>query len=163
VIVVSDTSILLNLCRIGCEDVLPQLYGDVIAPETVRLEFESAVVRYPRFGGLAFPGWVRIEMPSRPLSSFEPHAQLDRGESDAIALAAELQADLILIDELAGRAVAKRLGLRPTGTLGVLIDAKQCGLLAAIGPLLDDLREQANFFLSDARRLEALRLAGESP
>ena len=62
---------------------------------------------------------------------------LDPGESEALALALELETLAVLIDEAAGRAMAKRLGLLPIGVLGTLVKAKQRGLISAVGPLID--------------------------
>src|SRR5437667_376218 len=114
-IVVADTSVFLNLGRIRQELLLPALYGEVFAPPEVQREFLNAVERYPRFRDLIFPEWVRVRAPTQPLSDLAPWARLDPGESDAIALAAELRADLLLVDEDRGRRTARQLGLRTAG------------------------------------------------
>lgn len=74
--------------------------------------------------------------------------ELDDGEAEAIALALELKADRLLIDERLGRSVAQRYGIKITGLLGVLISAKMNGLLSAVKPILDNLIEQAGFRVS---------------
>jgi predicted nucleic acid-binding protein len=73
--------------------------------------------------------------------------KLDPGESEAIALALELGADL-LIDEAAGRAEAQRLGIRPIGVLAVLVRGKQLGRIDKVMPLVERLRNEYGFFLS---------------
>ncbi len=73
---------------------------------------------------------------------------LDVGEAEAIALASELGADLVLMDEREGRSAAIRLGLDVAGTVGVLLNAKKQGLLAEVRTSLDDLRETAGFYLN---------------
>jgi len=161
VIVVADTSVFLNLCCIQREDLLSRLYAEVFAPPKVRDEFVSAVEHYSRFQGLAFPSWVRLQEPSQPLSAVAPWARLDPGESAAIALAAELRADLILVDEARGRAVARRLGLRCAGILAVLLDAKAQRIIAAVTPLVDELQQLPRFWLSPETRAFVLRRAGE--
>jgi len=161
VIVVADTSVFLNLCCIQREDLLSRLYAEVFAPPKVRDEFVSAVQRYSRFQGLAFPSWVRLQEPSQPLSALAPWARLDPGESAAIALATELGADLVLVDEAKGRAVARRLGLRCAGILAVLLDAKAQRTIAAVAPLIDELQQRAQFWLSQKTKAFVLREAGE--
>jgi predicted nucleic acid-binding protein len=86
---------------------------------------------------------------------------LDRGEAEAIALAERLQADLLLMDERIGRRCARERSLRVVGLLGTLIVAKQRGLIAAVRPLVEQLRQQAGFYVSDTLLAEVLQRAGE--
>jgi predicted nucleic acid-binding protein len=86
---------------------------------------------------------------------------LDRGESETLALAIELKADLVLLDEKEGRHAAIRLGLRPLGALGLLLQAKHVGAIVEIRSLLDALREQAGFFLGESLYWQLLEQAGE--
>jgi predicted nucleic acid-binding protein len=95
-------------------------------------------------------------LPTRLLST-----GLDRGEAEAIALAVELPADWILLDETDGRSAASRAGLRVTGILGVLLRAKQRGEISLLKPELTALRTQARFFISTRLENEVLQMAGE--
>ena len=76
-------------------------------------------------------------------------------------MAVEVHADAILIDETAGRAVARQRGLLPVGVLGVLLRAKHRRLILAVVPLIDRLQEELGFFISPALRAEILKQAGE--
>lgn len=86
---------------------------------------------------------------------------LDAGEAVSIVLALELPTDFLLMDEKKGRTVAKSLGLPVTGLLGVLIRAKNEGVVAEIRPILEDLISTTGFRIHQNLYLEALRLAGE--
>jgi len=86
---------------------------------------------------------------------------LDRGEAETIALALDMSADVVLLDEQDGRRAAQRLGLRVVGVGGLLLDAKRRGETKALRSHLDALRQTAGFYLDDALYAHALALAGE--
>jgi predicted nucleic acid-binding protein len=86
---------------------------------------------------------------------------LDLGEAETIALALELDADLVLLDEKEGQHAAQRLGLRVLGVVGILLEAKANSNINAVRPLLDALRQTAGFYLSTPVYKHALSLAGE--
>lgn len=160
-IVVSDTSPLSALLRIGHVHLLPALYGKVVVPTAVQRELM----------GLLDWGYDPIEILSQPWLEVHtcPHnaqyehlcVELDEGESEAIVLATMLRADLLLIDERKGRTVAIQEGLNLTGILGVLLEAKQSGLIPAVKPLVIDLVRKANFRIDDHLFRKVLALASE--
>ncbi|QXD16313.1 DUF3368 domain-containing protein [Rhodocaloribacter litoris] len=86
---------------------------------------------------------------------------LGRGEAEAIALALERNADLVLLDEREGRRAARRLGLSVTGVLGLLVEAKAKGHVATLRPLVDALRQVAGFYVHDEVYRAVLRQVGE--
>jgi hypothetical protein len=86
---------------------------------------------------------------------------LDIGEAEAIALAIEMKADIVLLDEIEGRDVAAQLDLPVAGTLGILLAAKLKGEVPTIGPEIRLLRERGNFFISRRLEAEILAAAGE--
>ena len=92
----------------------------------------------------------------------ELEAELDPGEAEALALAEEIRAEAVLIDEAAGRRVASRLGLPVLGTLGILLRAKQWGICGELRPLLDELQGELHFHISAGLRNDILHQAGES-
>lgn len=160
-IVVSNTSPLTNLAAIDQFELLRILFGRVYVP--------SAVVAELTFGGVAWPGhaevkaapWVQVHTISNRQLADALRLDLDRGEAETIVSALELGADLVLLDEIAGRHAAQHLGLRVMGVAGLLLRAKAIGSVRAIRPLLDRLREQAGFYLSEAVYEQVVRLAGE--
>ncbi len=86
---------------------------------------------------------------------------MDAGEAEAIALAIEMQANLLLLDERRGRAIAKQLGLTVTGLLGILVVAKQQGHLVALKPVLHALITVAGFWIDERLYTWVLESVGE--
>ncbi len=129
--VVSDTGPLHYLVLIEQIDLLPRLFTTVVVPAVVCAELDH--VETPpvvRAWIAAPPPWISVQPDRTPFDSDSmPLADLDDGEQAAIALAATLKADLILMDDRAGVAAARALGFAVTGTLGVLDLAARCGLI----------------------------------
>jgi uncharacterized protein len=161
VIVVTDTSAVLNLCFLGQEALLAALFGRILAPPAVSAEFQRLVRTDARFTGLQLPVAVEIEAPARLLPSLAGAGRLHSGEIAALSLAVERSADAVLMDERAGRAAAAALGLRCAGVLGILVEGKSRGLIPAVAPLLDKLQHGAGFWISPALRRQVLSSAGE--
>jgi|SRR5882672_11895780 len=160
-IVVADTSVILNLCRVQHEHLLQQLFKRVLIPDEVAAEFARLTKIQKRFSGLVFPNWIEILPAPKTFPTEVIEAQLHIGESAAIALCLKQKADLLLIDELAGREVAAKLGLRTVGIIGILIDARNDNLIPNIKLLLERLEREASFWISRDLRLQVLQLAGE--
>ena len=152
-IVVSDTSPLTSLLQIGHEHVLVDLYGQVIIPEAVERELRHANSRLPPF--------LKV-VAARDRQKVERlEGEIDSGEAEAITLAMEIGADVLLIDEKRGRGVALREGVPVVGLLGVLIVAKKKGLINSLEQILDDLAATADFRLAPQLKSRALRETGE--
>jgi uncharacterized protein len=161
-VVVSDTSPLRALQHLGHLDWLHELFGHVFLPPAVAAELRCPPATY---ASIEVSGWPHLEVraPRNAARVTELQVELDPGEAEAIALAEELRADVVLIDELAGRDVAIRCGLTVVGTLGLLLEAKRLGLCPAVKPLLDRLQTELNFFVSARLRRAILQQAGEHP
>lgn len=143
-IVVSNTTPLNHLVLIGKEHILPSLFGTVVVPPAVveelsRKDTPERVIAWIR----ARPSWLAIRAPAH----VDPAIDLDRGESEAIALAEELHADRVLIDESKARKEAVRRGLKPAGTLAVLFEPHERGLLD-LRLTIAELRE-TSFYLDE--------------
>lgn len=162
-LVVADTSVLLNLCRVGHEHLLPALFREVQIPPAVHREFLQLSQTHPRFRGLALPEWVKTSPAVAVPREVADCPNLDAGETEALSLALQIQADALLIDEAAARLAAVRLRLPFIGIAGILLRAKAQGLIAAVRPVLDRLRSEAAFWLAPAFQVQVLRLAGEAP
>ncbi|NUQ38653.1 MAG: DUF3368 domain-containing protein [Caldilineales bacterium] len=160
-IVVSNTSPLTNLAAIGQFNLLRHLYGQVHIPEGVWAELNAEGRRWPGRDEVAAVGWVHRHTVGNQTLVMALQQDLDRGEAETIALALEMAADLTLMDEREGRHKAQRMGLNVAGTIGVLLDAKERGLLESMQPHLDGLRQTAGFFISEALYTHALEIAGE--
>ncbi|GBD51986.1 DUF3368 domain-containing protein [Microcystis aeruginosa NIES-298] len=160
-IVVSDTSALANLAIIDHLWLLESIYQTVIIPDVVARELTEA--SNPLIPAILQSGWIQPQ----PLTNSELANQLqqerglDAGEANAIALALELQADDLLIDERLGRQEALRLGLSIIGILGILLVAKQRSLIPQVQPVMDTLISQAGFRVSSQLYQRVLALAEE--
>jgi predicted nucleic acid-binding protein len=163
VIVVADTSVLINLCRVGQGGLFKQLFQEVIIPPEVAAEFARLAASASRFAGLKLPVGIREQSPTDLLAAVRAAAGLDAGEAAALSLAVEIHADAVLIDERRGYEVAVQLGLRTIGILGILLRAKSAGFLSAVKPVLDALQRDAGFWLSEPLRKQVLTTAGENP
>lgn len=127
-LVIADTSPINYLLLIGHIDILPALFGKIILPSAVWDELKHPKAPLVVRSWVATPpSWLDV----RPVSSFQDAslAALDAGEGAAIALAIEIHADLVLMDDDEGVIAAREKGLEVTGTLGILSRAGQRHLL----------------------------------
>jgi predicted nucleic acid-binding protein len=160
-LVVSDSSPLRALAHLQGLSWLDALFGNVVLPPAVADELINPPAALPSVEVSAWP-FLSVRVPQDTQRVAQLQSVLDLGESQAIALAEELGADAVLMDELAGRGVAMQCGLTVVGTLGILLRAKQQNLCGNIRPLLDRLQQEINFFVSPTLRQLVLEQAGES-
>ena len=160
--VVSDSSPLIALADVGQLRLLHELFSTVLIPEAVYQEIVVQGAGHVGAEAVQAAAWIEQRSGANTGLADVLKLELDEGEAEAIALALESGADLVLLDERRGRQRAARLGLRVTGVLGVLVEAKHQHLLAAVRPVLDALRNEAGFWISDDLYRRVLDLAGEA-
>lgn len=148
-IIISDTSCLILLHKIGELEILHKLFGAVVTTQEVADEF-----------GIPLPSWIELQQPSNTKYQSIIEASVDKGEASAIALAIEHENSLLIIDELKGRKLAHHLALNITGTVGILVEAKIVGLIPSVSTLLMKIK-QTNFRISHELELIVLKKAGE--
>ena len=149
------------LHQVGLLTIIPALVGPILIPPAVDAELAVG-----RTLGLSLPGpatlaWVTVRPPSRPRPASLPRG-LDAGEAEVLTLALESGDAIVILDDALARKTAQSLGIRLTGTLGLLLDAKRSGLITSLTPVLDTL-QSLRFRLAPQTRSVVLRLAGESP
>jgi uncharacterized protein len=161
--VVSNTSPISNLAIIGRLDVLLRQFETIRIPgavrrELARLEHQAGSQSIKQ---ALSQGWIQVEAETASDLARNLASSLDAGEAEAIALASQSAADLLIMDESAGRAAARNLGITMTGTLGVLLKEKRAGRLSSIREEMDRLVADAGFFISGSVRQSFLEAAGE--
>lgn len=159
-VVVSNASPLINLARVGQFGLLAVLYGQIVIPQAV---YHEVVVRGRGRDGcreVSEASWIESRSPGDELAVRALTTELGQGEASAIVLAQELQASLLLLDEIRGRRIARGLGLHVHGTLGILARARREGHVARLQPLLDLLRAKGTW-IDQELYAETLRLVGE--
>ncbi len=145
---VANSACLIALGEIGKRDLLNGVFESVTAPPAVNAEV-----------GRSIP-WLQIRAPVDRALVLALETQLGDGEAEAIALAVELGDVEVILDDRKARGIARKMGLKVVGTLGLLVRAKRVGFIAAVKPLIDEL-EQAGFRMTADLRLQTLELAGE--
>lgn len=158
-VVVVNTTPIIALALIEQFDLLPRLYGQVVVPPAVQAEALKGGAQGIGVTEIKNADWIRvIALTDSRRADLLP--DLDRGEAEVLALAQELRADLVVIDERLARKYARRLKLKLTGTLGILLQAKRRGFVPTIKPLIERL-VQGGIRLGDDVITEALQLADE--
>lgn len=140
-IVVADSTPIIALARIGHLNLLKSVHGTLIVPNAVYQELVKAGEHKSGVKEIREAEWIIVETVKNSLAVQLLNERIDLGESEAIALAIEKKASLLLIDEAKGRKIAEGQGLVIVGTVGTLLTAKNDGLIPRLKPLLDTLME----------------------
>jgi len=143
-----DTSSLIILNKINTLDLLNKIYGNIFITNYIQSELNEAI-----------PSWIKVELTYNIDQSFLKNFNLGSGESSLIINAIQNNGFLI-IDDLKARKIATTLSLRFTGSIGILIIAKELGLIQSLKYYLEKIQE-TNFRLSDALIIKALEIANE--
>ena len=151
--VVSNSSPLIALEQLGLLGILEQIFGTVLAPPAVVREVAPTVT---------LPQWITEQTLSQAIGSQILSASLGAGESEALSLALELKASLLILDERPARRLAGALGIPIMGTLGLLLKAKSLGLIPELKPQLEALLKH-DFRVSSTLYEQVLKSAGELP
>jgi len=162
-LVVTDNSPLTALALADLLHLLRARWPVVIVPQAVWDESRHVgdTVALQRLDAARADGWLEVRHASQNDLVARLRTKLDAGESEAIALALELKAEWLLIDEWKGRNVAKQLGLAVTGTLGLLIWAKMSGRSPSLRELIDLVESRGELYLSQELKEAALAAVGE--
>jgi predicted nucleic acid-binding protein len=158
-LVVSDTSPIRVLSHLSSLHLLGEFFDEVLVPPGVARELETPESHAASVSLAQIPK-CRVQAPNDVVAIQKLEIELQAAEAEAIVLAQELGAEL-LIDERAGRLVADRLGIAHLGVIGLLVRAKQKGIVTNVVPLVLRAREEMNFFVSDAVVDQVRRLVGE--
>lgn len=157
-LVVSDTTTITNLLRIDLLSLIQKLYNQIYIPQAVYDELSRMPSQKKQIDKLR---WIKVKMVTDQKMVSTLLEKLDAGESEAIALAVEMKADILIIDEWFGRNIAESYGLNIIGLFGILLGAKRRGYIKAVKPYMDDLIKSYGFRVSEALYIKVLRLAGE--
>ncbi len=158
---ICDTSAMVALHQVGLLEILRGLGSAVVIPDAVQRELAAGHSAGHSVPDLAVLDWITVRTPSAHPNLHEA-SKLDAGESGVLWLALECPGCVAVLDETAARQVARRLGISFTGTLGLLVDAKRKGLIAAVAPVLNQLAAR-DFHMAPHLRTNILTAAGEFP
>jgi predicted nucleic acid-binding protein len=143
--VIADTSCLIVLNKINLLHILRDLYGNVIVTDEVASEY-----------GNVLPQWVRVENVKDKNALKLLNTFLDIGEASSCALALETDDSVVIIDDLKGRRIAGKLGLKITGTLGIVLRAKERNLIDSLKSVVEQIRNEG-FYVSEELENEILK------
>jgi predicted nucleic acid-binding protein len=161
VLIVSNTSPISNLAKVGQLSLIEALYGRILIPRAVYEELLDERAGETVIAAVKSSIWIEVRFAQNQLLVDELRTRINIGEAEAITLADEVKATRLLIDERLGRQAAKDLGLKVTGVLGILLAAKKEALITSVKPIMDNLVNQANFRISRQLYDEILDVANE--
>jgi predicted nucleic acid-binding protein len=148
-IIISDTSCLIILDKIDELELLGKVGRKIYVTPIILKEF-----------GKSLPEWISVLSPKNSHYQQILKMDLDDGEASAIALSLDFGSAVLMLDELKGRKIAEKLNLRYSGTFGLILKAKQLGLISSVKPILDKIKS-TNFRFNEKLFETVLEQAGE--
>jgi predicted nucleic acid-binding protein len=158
--VVCDSSTLIAFARIAYLWILKKEFGELIIPQAVYRELVGKGARKPGSREIMEADWIKTEGVKGRKAVERLGRRLHLGESEAIVLAKEIGADLVILDDEEARMIGEAEGLIVVGGLSILVQAKTHGWIKAIKPILDELRARG-FYVGDQLYRAILRNTGE--
>lgn len=160
-VVISDTSPLIHLTACEQVELLHTLYGEIVIPSSVEeeLRFKSKDEKIKQ--QIFSFDWIKVKTATDKKLVADLDKRLGGAEAEAIALAVELKADLLLIDERKGRLAARELHLKTGGVLSVLIEAKKKNLIESVTTLIEKMVAITGFRISNELFEEVKKIAEE--
>lgn len=152
--IVCDSSTIIALEKINHLWLLENFSEEILIPPAVNKEIKSKK-------GINLPACFRVEEAKDKLYIEQNRKNLQIGEVEAITLAKDIKADLIILDDKKARKLAEEEGLKVAGLLALLITAKEKGIIERVKPIVDDLKRHS-FFIGEDIYVEILKLSGET-
>ena len=160
--VISNASVLIGLSSIGMLFLLRERFPEaILVPEAVWREVVDQGAERSGAQEVSAADWIKVQEVNDKAMVRLLRAELDEGEAETIALAHEMKANLVLLDERDARRAAMQMGLKVLGTVGILLWGKQMGKFVSLREQLDDLRVQGKFRISQRLYDRVLQEAGE--
>jgi predicted nucleic acid-binding protein len=157
-VVVSDTTAISNLLKLGKLHYLKEVFQNVIIPQEVYNELKPLKEFGFNLDEMENSTWIRISTVEKDDLYLDLLERLDLGETEAIALSKKLHADFLIMDEKKGRIEASKLGIKTIGILGILIQCRRLGICPNLKLEIDDLKNVAGFWINDGLYSEMLEI-----
>ncbi|MEA3416614.1 MAG: DUF3368 domain-containing protein [Thermodesulfobacteriota bacterium] len=142
-IVISNATPIISLCSVGYEFVLKELFHNIFIPQAVDVELKSLDKPGSRFSDLK---WVEVVSVQNEEIIVFLRKDIDKGEAETIALAKQMNAKVVIIDENAGYQIAKHFGLPVVRTLSILKVAKDKKIISKIQPIVEQMVKRGRWY-----------------
>lgn len=160
-LIISDSSPIICFIKINRLGILQQLFGQVFVPPIVYQEIQQIKGLGYSVDEFLQAKWITVKSPANHQLFEDLSKKIDQAEAQAIALANEFTVDFLLIDERRGTAIAREMGIKTIGVIGVIIRAKEKNLVTSGKTILDELREKPKFWISQDVYQLALKMLNE--